>query len=368
MLARLASRELSAEALARACLERIDAREPEVLAWTHLDRAAAIAAARDLDRGAVRGALHGLPVGVKDVFDTFDQPTGYGSPIYAGHRPAADASVIALARSAGALVLGKTVTTEFATFPPGKTRNPHHPEHTPGGSSSGSAAAVAAAMVPIAFGTQTTGSIIRPASFCGAVGYKPSFGTLPRVGVKAISDCLDTVGVFARRVADAAFFAGVLARREFAVPAETYAPRLGWCRTPEWSAAQPETRKLFEREAVRAASAGAKLREFDLPAPFAGLTEAQDTIWVFEMARCLADEYRRNSERIREPLRGQLARGLEVSAARYDASMQLASDCRRMLGDLLREFDALVVPSTPGDAHTLACAHWLERHLPVESL
>ena len=251
LLARLARRELTAESLARACLERIDAREPEVQAWTHLDRAAVLAAAKELDRGAIRGALHGLPVGVKDVFDTFDLPTEYGSAIYARHRPAADAAVIALARSAGALVLGKTVTTEFATFPPGKTRNPHHPGHTPGGSSSGSAAAVAAAMVPVAFGTQTTGSIIRPASFCGAVGYKPSFGTLPRVGVKAISDCLDTVGVFARRVADAASFVGVLARRAFAVSAEVHAPRLGWCRTPQWPEAQPETRALFEREAAR---------------------------------------------------------------------------------------------------------------------
>lgn len=413
----LARRELTAEALTRACIERIDAREPAVLAWTHLDRGAAVAAAQELDRGAVRGALHGLPVGVKDVLDTFDQPTEYGSPIYAGHRPASDAAVIALARSAGALVLGKTVTTEFATFPPGKTRNPHHPEHTPGGSSSGSAAAVAAAMVPIAFGTQTAGSIIRPASFCGAVGYKPSFGTLPRVGVKAISDCLDTVGIFARHVADAAFFVGVLARREFAVPAQTPTPRLGWCRTAEWSAAQAETQSLFEREAVRAAAAGAKLREVDLPGPFAGLSEAQDTIWLFEMARCLTDEYRRNSERIREPLRGQLSRGLEVPPERYDAAMKLASDCRRMLGDLLREFDALIVPSAPGeaprglqatgnpvfnriwtllhtpcvhvptatgplglplglqavgmiggDARTLACAHWLERNLPVKSL
>ncbi len=417
LLARLARRELTAESLARACLERIDACEPEVQAWTHIDRAAVLAAAKELDRGAIRGALHGLPIGVKDVFDTFDLPTEYGSAIYARHRPAADAAVIALARSAGALVLGKTVTTEFATFPPGKTRNPHHPGHTPGGSSSGSAAAVAAAMVPVAFGTQTTGSIIRPASFCGAVGYKPSFGTLPRVGVKAISDCLDTVGVFARRVADAASFVGVLARRAFAVSAEVDAPRLGWCRTPQWPEAQPETRALFEREAVRLASAGAKLRELELPAAFAGLAEAQGTIWDFEMARCLADEHRRNSERIREPLRSQLARGLEVPTERYDTAMKLASECRRMLGDELREFDALVVPSAPGeaprgleatgnpvfnriwsllhtpcvhvptatgpqrlplglqvvgmigdDARALACAHWVEQHLPVESL
>ena len=417
LLPRLARRELTAEALVRACLERIEAREPEVQAWAHLDRTAVIAAAKELDRGAIRGPLHGLPVGVKDVIDTFDLPTEYGSPIYAGHRPLADAAVVALARLAGALVLGKTVTTEFATFPPGKTRNPHHPGHTPGGSSSGSAAAVAAAMVPVAFGTQTTGSIIRPASFCGATGFKPSFGTLSRVGVKAISECLDTVGVFARSVADAALFAGVLARRAFTVPSTVPAPRIGWCRTFEWSAAQPETQKLFAREFARAGPAGGLLREIDLPAPFAGLAQAQGVIWEFEMARCLTDEHRRNAERIREPLRSQLARGFDTSVAHYDAAMSLASDCRGMLSDLMREFDALIVPSAPGeaprgleatgnpvfnriwsllhtpcvhvptatgpnglplglqvvgrigdDARALACAHWLQSNLPVEPL
>src|SRR6266478_5460684 len=172
----IAAGRLAAEALVTACLDRIAARESVVGAWHHLDREAALAAARHCDASAPGGPLHGIPIAVKDLIDTRDMPTGYGSPIYEGHRPAADAACVALARAAGAIVLGKTVTTEFACFTAGKTANPHNPAHTPGGSSSGSAAAVAAGMVPLAFGTQTAGSIIRPAAYCGVVGFKPSFG------------------------------------------------------------------------------------------------------------------------------------------------------------------------------------------------
>ena len=194
------------------------------------------------------GLLHGLPIAVKDLFDTFDLPTGYGSPIYAGHRPAADAASVALARAAGAIVVGKTVTTEFATFHPGPTCNPRNPKHTPGGSSSGSAAAVADRMVPLAFGTQTAGSIVRPAAYCGVVGYKPTFGTINRVGVKMISDTLDTVGVLARTVPDAALFVAALSdRRELLIEQPQAAtPRVGLCRTYEWDRARPETVAVFE--------------------------------------------------------------------------------------------------------------------------
>ena len=194
LVARLARGEASAEALARACLERAAVREPVLRAFARLEPERVLESARALDRAGARGPLHGLPLGVKDIIDTFDLPTEYGSPIYAGHRPAADAACVALARERGALVMGKTVTTEFATHPPGPTTNPHNPAHTPGGSSSGSAAAVADRMLPLAFGTQTGGSVIRPAAFCGVVGYKPSFGLLPRTGVKAISDSFDTRG------------------------------------------------------------------------------------------------------------------------------------------------------------------------------
>src|SRR5258707_9868226 len=205
--ARIAAGTLTAETLTRACLDRIANRESVVGAWEFLDPDRAIAEARERDRATTRGPLHGVPIGVKDVMDTHDMPTAYGSPIYRGHRPAADAACVALARAAGAVVIGKTVTTEFATFHPGKTANPHNPAHTPGGSSSGSAAAVADLMVPLAFGSQTAGSVIRPASYCGVVGYKPSFGTISRTGVKPLSDSLHTVSVMARTVADSAFFA-----------------------------------------------------------------------------------------------------------------------------------------------------------------
>src|SRR5262245_5416423 len=178
---------LTAEAVIRAHLERIDKRDADVLAWTHLAREAALERARLLDRGPRKGLLHGVPIGVKDIIDSYDQPTGYGSPAYETHQPLADAATIALARDAGAILLGKTVTTEFANRHPGKTRNPHNPAHTPGGSSSGSAAAVAAGMVPLALGSQTTGSTIRPASYCGVVGFKPTHGLIPRSGMFQLS-------------------------------------------------------------------------------------------------------------------------------------------------------------------------------------
>src|SRR5262249_36396793 len=209
----IAERRITAEELAAAYIERIETRETVVGAWQYFDRDAALAAARRCDAEPPRGPLHGIPIAVKDLIDTVDMPTSYGSTIYRGHRPAANASRVALARAAGPVVLGKTVTTEFAAFTPGKTANPHDPAHTPGGSSSGSAAAVADGMAPLAFGTQTAGSVIRPGAYCGCVAYKPSFGLINRAGVKPLADSLDTIGVFARSVADAAFFVRVLEER-----------------------------------------------------------------------------------------------------------------------------------------------------------
>ena len=224
----LARRELRAEDLVRACLDRVAARDGDVRAFVHLDPDAVLAQARALDAGPLRGALHGLPLGVKDLFDTVDMPTAYGSPIYAEHRPAADAAAVALCREAGALVLGKTVTTEFAYFHPGPTRNPHNLAHTPGGSSSGSAAAVADFMLPLALGTQTAGSIVRPAAYCGVVGYKPSLGRVPRAGVKSLSEALDTVGGFGRSVRDVALLGAVLTGDTRLIDAgAAVAPRIG---------------------------------------------------------------------------------------------------------------------------------------------
>lgn len=348
---RLQRRDVTAVSVARAFLARVDERESEVRAWTHLDSDQLLAQAREHDQGAIRGPLHGVPVGVKDVFDTFDMPTAYGSPIHAGHRPRTDAASVALTRRLGGLVMGKTVTTEFATFPPGPTTNPAHPGHTPGGSSSGSAAAVGAGMVPIAFGTQTTGSIIRPAAFCGVVGYKPSFGTLSPIGVKAITWSFDTVGMLARSVADAAFFVGTLADRPaLRVPDAPAAPRIGLCLTAQWSQALPETRALFEGLPARLAARGARVERIDLPSGFDGINEAQDIIWEYEMARCLADEHRRAPHQLRERLRRQLDSGLAMPFERYDAAMGLARTARLQVDAVLGDCDVLVVPSAPGEA------------------
>src|SRR5512142_2085453 len=202
--------ELTAKAVVRSCFERIRQREPVVRAWTHLDRGAALAAARACDEGGRRGVLRGVPFGVKDIFDTSDMPSGYGSPIYTGCRPSFDASAVALPRAAGAILLGKTVTTEFANRHPGPTSHPQNPMHTPGGSSSGSAAAVADFMVPLAIGTQTGGSVIRPAAYCGVVGFKPSFGLFPPAGMHPNTESLDTVGIMARWVEDIALFRAAL--------------------------------------------------------------------------------------------------------------------------------------------------------------
>jgi amidase len=346
----------SVEAVARACLERIAAAEPVVRAWAHLDEDSVLAAARELDRvePAARGPLHGVPLGVKDIFDTHDMPTAYGSPIYTGHRPAADAASVAAARRCGLLPLGKLVTTEFAAWPPGPTANPHDPTRTPGGSSSGSAAAVAAGMVPVAFATQTTGSIVRPAAFCGVVGYKPSRGVLPGVGVKAISESFDTVGVITRSVADAALVVGTLSARRLDGSAPAAAPRLGICLTHEWPAALPETAALFESLPRLLEQAGAHPEQVELPAVLAGLAEAQGTMWTFEIARCLADEHRRFRAQIREPLRTMLDEGAAMPVARYDESVERLRACLGVLAAVFDGIDALVVPAAPGEAPDVA--------------
>jgi amidase len=343
--------ELTAERLVRACLERIGTHEPTVHAWQHLEPDAALARARDLDRGARTGLLHGLPIGVKDLIDTADMPTTYGSPIYAGHRPAADAPCVALARRQGAIPLGKTVSTEFAAFTPGPTANPHNPAHTPGGSSSGSAAAVAAGMVPLAFGTQTAGSIIRPAAYCGVVGYKPTYGLIDRHGIKALSDVLDTNGIIARTVADCALFAAALTGRDLRVDRAAVAPpRVGIVRTFEWDRAQPETRSTLEAAAAKLAKGGVAVRDIALPGPFARLAAAQIEIMGFDAARALAWEQFNHADKVSERLRGVLEAGWQCPPERYDAAIALAVRCRGMLPDTFAEVDVLLAPSAPGEA------------------
>jgi Asp-tRNA(Asn)/Glu-tRNA(Gln) amidotransferase A subunit family amidase len=343
---------LTAEALMRACLDRIAEREAAVGAWQYLDPEQALAAARHRDRQGPSGPLHGVPIGVKDMIDTHDMPTAYGSPIYRNHRPPADAACVALARAAGAVVVGKTVTTEFACYTPGKTANPRHPEHTPGGSSSGSAASVADGMVPLAFGTQTAGSVIRPAAYCGIVGYKPSFGLIPRAGVKPLCDSLDTVGVYAVDVADAAFFAGVLGERptlrQLAEPQA--APQFGFCRTAMWDEAEPETAAALDHARDALARSGALVSDLAVPPEHRDLTAAQHSIMGFELVRAFADERLRHSAELSPRFAQLLDEGLAVGAEEYDAAMRCAAAARAALDGFFGVCDAVVVPAAPGVA------------------
>jgi Asp-tRNA(Asn)/Glu-tRNA(Gln) amidotransferase A subunit family amidase len=352
LAAALGRGELRAIDVTEACLERIAAGEPQLHAWVHLDADYARRQARALDAGSVRGVLHGLPIGVKDIFETSELPTEYGTPIYRGHRPAADAACVALARAAGAVVLGKTATAELAVYSPAATVNPHNPAHTPGGSSSGSAAAVADGMVPLAFGTQTAGSIIRPASFCGVIGYKPTYGAIARAGVKLLAESLDTVGVFARTVADAALLVGALTGRDDLRKLRRPSGRLaiGFCRTHEWKHVEHEARAVLEDRARRLAEQGAQVCFVDLPDDFAGLSEAQAMIFGYEAVRNLAHERRAHAEQLTAHLRAELDAGVAVTASRYDAAQQLARVCRRSFLEVMGDCDVLIAPSATGEA------------------
>jgi len=348
----IADRRLSAEALVKVCLDHIQERETVVGAWQLIDRERALAAARRCDTEPPRGPLHGIPIAVKDLIDTADMPTSYGSPIYRDYRPAADASCVALARAAGAIVLGKTVTTEFAAFTPGKTANPRNPAHTPGGSSSGSAAAVADGMVPLAFGTQTAGSVIRPAAYCGCIGYKPSFGLINRAGVKPLADSLDTVGVLARTVEDAAFFVGVLserpALRHLAVPSEP--PRFGLYRTPMWEEAEPATAAALDTARAAFERAGAVVTELAIAPEHHGLAEVQDTIMRFEMAQALAYERIEHSAELSPQLAQTLDAGMTIGSDEYERTLARAAEARAGLDAFFGQCHAVLVPAAPGEA------------------
>ena len=350
--AKVGARELSAESVLRACLERIEAAEPQVRAWQHLDAALALERAREIDRGAVQGVLLGVPLGVKDLIDTADMPTTYGSPIYAGHRPAVDAACVAACREAGAVILGKTVSTEFATFQPGPTRNPRAPAerpHTPGGSSSGSAAAVAAGMVPLAFGTQTAGSIVRPAAYCGVVGYKPTHGLLPLAGIKVLSPSLDTLGVLARSVDDAAFFIGVLARLDLraSLPAGL---RVGLCPTPNWERASGDARRALAEAGRLLGRAGASVLDVQEPPSWAGLTQAQVDIMGYEALAAFAPERRTHAGQFSAAFSAFLQAALAVDGTRFADAQRLAEQARAEVATLFRTVDVLVAPSTEGEA------------------
>ncbi len=352
----LAANATTCEALTRAALTRIAALEPGIQAWETIDAEGALRQARDCDAalrsGAPRGPLFGIPIAVKDIIETAGLPARFGSPIYAGNVPLSDAACVAIARAAGAIVIGKTVTTELAVFHPGKTRNPRAPGHTPGGSSSGSAAAVAAQMVPLALGTQTAGSVIRPASFCGVVGYKPTFGLIPRAGAKPQCDSLDTIGVFANSVADAALFSAALSGDARLVQNDgpAAAPCIGLCRTFEWAHAAPDMQAAIAEAARRLAEAGARVTPVELPAEFGTLVAAQKDIQLFEACRAYAFEYTVHRDLLSAKLVAILEEGRTIRWPRYLEARRHASHCRELIARVFRDCDALLMPAAAGEA------------------
>ncbi|HWB48498.1 MAG TPA: amidase [Stellaceae bacterium] len=350
-VARLRSGALTAEQLTRDCLDRSAARAA-VKAWIHLDPEHALAQARAADRAGRPGLLAGLPIGVKDVIDTFDMPTGHGSPIYAGNRPFADASCVALTRMAGGTILGKTVTTEFANRFPGATVHPHNSGHTPGGSSSGSAAAVADFQVPVGFGTQTGGSTIRPAAFCGVIGYKPSFGEFSRVGIKLQCQNLDTLGVICRSLDDIALLrAALIQMPHHPVDRAAGAPRIGLCRTPLWDVADGATQGLIEAAAAKLSAAGARVTEVEFAAPFRAIARHHQRVFYYEAAKNYAYEHLEHRDRVSQVLLDTvLDPGSRISLADYVESLETAEAFRAHLDDLFAEVDVLLTPSAPGEA------------------
>jgi Asp-tRNA(Asn)/Glu-tRNA(Gln) amidotransferase A subunit family amidase len=350
--ARIGEGKLTSEALVRSCLERIDSREAQVKAWVHLDREFALGQARECDKSANRGPLHGIPFAAKDIMDTADLPAEYGSPIYKGNRPKADAACVALSRAAGGVLLGKTVTTEFASRSPlGYTTNPHNPQHTPGGSSSGSAAAVGDFMVPLGFGTQTVGSVIRPAAFCGCIGYKPSFGEFSTQGVKQNTASFDTVGLFARAVEDLALFraalTGFAAKPLSAIPVNNL--KIGFCRL-FWDRAEEYTKKFLEGAAGALARAGAKVTDVDLGKPFEQFETMGRRINDFEFSRGLTWERQHHWDLLSQFQRDKFAGWLNISYEQYREAEDVLKKCRNHLADAMKDLDLLLTPSAPGEA------------------
>lgn len=359
--------ELTSEALVTACLDRIDSVDGEIQAWAHLDRAFALAQAQALDAarqsGAACGPLHGLPVGVKDIIDTVGLPTENGTVLDSGRRPTADSTVVTLLKEAGAVILGKTVTTELAVYAPGKTRNPHNAAHSPGGSSSGSAAAVASRMVPLAVGTQTNGSVIRPASFCGVYGFKPTHGTISRHGILAQSRPLDTVGVMANSIADAALLADCLAaydprdpdmrlaaRPQFSVTAAEappLPPLFAFVKSPVWDQADAVTQEAFgELTSVL----GEACDSVDLPEPFDRAVDWHRAIMCADLAKSFAGYCERGSDRLSAILRDMIEEGRGVLAMDYNRAVEWVAVLNAGLDQIFDRYDAILTPATPGTA------------------
>ena len=385
---------ISSEQLAEACLARVREVDAQVQAWAFLDPEHVLAQSRALDErrkeGASLGPLHGVPVGVKDIIDTADMPTEDGTALHAGRTPAEDATVVARLRAAGAVIMGKTVTTELATYAPGKTRNPHHPEHTPGGSSSGSAAAVAAGMVPLALGSQTNGSVVRPAAFCGVYGFKPTYGLISRHGVLRQSRTLDQLGVFARTIEDVALVCEQLVGCDERDP-DTLPPRaripfvqiatedpplpplLAFVKTPIWDQTEPETREAFE-ELV--AHLGDRVEEFALPESTREALEWHRTIMEAEMAANYVVEYETGRDKLSASLRAQLERGRRITALDYQTGLARIPQLIAGFGRLFERYDAILTPAAAGTAprglestgSPMFCTLWTLAGMPALSM
>jgi Asp-tRNA(Asn)/Glu-tRNA(Gln) amidotransferase A subunit family amidase len=384
---------ITSEELVTACLEHIEPIEEQLGAWQFLDHGHALSQARQADRvlreGQAHGALHGVPVGIKDIFDTFDMPTENGTVLHAGRQPADDAAAVSLLRQAGAVILGKTVSTELAVYAPGKTKNPHNLEHTPGGSSSGSAAAVAAGMVPLALGTQTNGSMIRPASFCGVYGYKPSFGRISRYGVLKQSPPLDQIGVFARTIEDLALAAGELmvydqrdpymrlrARPplfEQAAEELPIEPRIAFCKTTVWDQADEDTRAAFTQLAEEL---GGDAAEVELPEEFADVVELHRCIMEADLALSFKDEYERGKDQLSAVLREIIQRGQKVTATQYNHAAAQIPVLNQALEKIFEWHDVIMAPATIGEApqgldstgSPIFCTTWTYCGMPAVSL
>ena len=352
IVSKIAAGETTCEAVVRDCIARISARDGVVKAWVNFDAEIALGQARALDGASARGPLHGVPIGLKDTIDTFDMPTEMGSPIYRGNRPRADAACVALLRRAGAVILGKTATCEFAGSAPPQTTNPHNATHTPGGSSSGSAAAVADHMVLAALGTQTGGSILRPSSFCGIFGYKPTYNTINKMGVWPAADSIDTIGWLARSIDDMEMLTAVLRMQTPQQPRKfSGSPRIGIWRTDLWDAAQPESKAAVEEAAKKLGKAGAAVRDVELPDAFNGLhVIARSTIAFYERAACMAFAWDHHREKLSPQMQRYIENGLKISRDEHVAGMKRVDDCRVLLGPVFDKYDVLLVPCVPGEA------------------
>ncbi|MEI2415263.1 amidase [Orrella sp. JC864] len=375
-LYRMETGALRARELAEQCLERIAARNPQVQAFLACNPERVRAQADAVDAGRRRGLLRGIPYAVKDVIETAEYPTTYGSPIYAGHATGRDAACVALSQEQGAVLLGKVATGEFATQTPGPARNPLNLAHTPGGSSSGSAAAVADGMALAAWGTQTTGSITRPAVYCGVVGYKPSFGLVSTAGVGVLSPWQDTVGVLARSAADAAAFVlGIHGRRFAPAPADSRI-RLGICLSAQWEHASPEAVQALRAWARRLEAAGFSVAERVLPAQYEALVADQGRMVAYDARQALAHERLSAPSLLSPRLRERMAGGSAIAFEDYLAMQQRAAAARSQAGELFEDVDALVYPAADGQAEEGLAnsgsprfgALWTLLHLPTVAL